>query len=109
MRFPYTTLFRSESLEIEVEGRASSGIASSESAASSEQVINRQPVSAGKQFRYIKLRTHLHNIDSSGFFKSGLFWTLLVFPVVLLSVVIVVGDRKSTRLNSSHVAISYAV
>lgn len=92
----YKTI-RSESLEIEVEGRASSGIASSESAASSEQVINRQPVSAGKQFRYIKLRTHLHNIDSSGFFKSGLFWTLLVFPVVLLPVVIVVGKKYQEK------------
>src|SRR5690625_2971815 len=26
-----------------------------------------------------------------------------------LTIVVVVGDRKSTRLNSSHVAISYAV
>src|SRR5690606_41985020 len=49
--------------------------------------------------KLLKLFTrNLHHID------------LLVFaaPVALLGLFLVVRDRKSTRLNSSHVKISYA-
>src|SRR5690554_3869834 len=38
----------------------------------------------------------------------GRIWTYLVSPMYVL-VLILTSDRKSTRLNSSHVRISYAV
>src|SRR5699024_11656915 len=49
--------------------------------------------------------------------KGGLqyFWMYYKIPVLIIVLVIVCGismsmaDRKSTRLNSSHVSISYAV
>src|SRR5690625_5839116 len=31
------------------------------------------------------------------------------YPIAKIAALLAVGDRKSTRLNSSHVAISYAV
>src|SRR5690606_39826131 len=40
--------------------------------------------------------------------QSGLGWTLAV-NAGIAGVGIVIADRKSTRLNSSHVKISYAV
>src|SRR5207253_5284446 len=41
-----------------------------------------------------------------GFFGAGWIWVSLVLFIVIGGVM--TPDRKSTRLNSSHVAISYA-
>src|SRR5207253_10710328 len=40
---------------------------------------------------------------------SQRYWRLVVVAMLLLLHIAVFRDRKSTRLNSSHVAISYAV
>src|SRR5690625_6001099 len=41
---------------------------------------------------------------------AGLYWHFVdIVWIVIFTVVYLVEDRKSTRLNSSHVAISYAV
>ncbi|HLS31633.1 MAG TPA: BatD family protein [Flavobacteriaceae bacterium] len=84
-----------DSLEIKVKGGApSSAIASGEETTSQQdQGFVRKPVTAGKQFRYIKLRTHLHAINQAPFFKSTLFWSLLTLPVILLPVFILVGGK----------------
>src|SRR5205807_10163920 len=37
------------------------------------------------------------------------FQRILVVSQIAVSLVLLVGDRKSTRLNSSHLVISYAV
>src|SRR5690625_6794444 len=51
-------------------------------------------------------RTHHHRENQNGQVRCAL--VLLPIGVVLLALALA-GDRKSTRLNSSHVAISYAV
>src|SRR5690625_5619191 len=65
----------------------------------------------------ISLRVLLASIGlalvvSTGFIFDGAAqfpgpWTL--WPLGGAALIIIAGDRKSTRLNSSHVAISYAV
>ncbi len=37
-------------------------------------------------FRYIKLETKFESIDKKSFWRSQLFWTLVVFPVFILSI-----------------------
>src|SRR5690625_6181899 len=62
----------------------------------------------------IQTGSHLSNVDNCRLAAgagAGVF-VLVVFGgagIVLLSLLVSSGDRKSTRLNSSHVAISYAV
>lgn len=84
-----------DSLAIQVEGGVpASTIAGAEDAASqNRQGVFKQPVTAGKQFLYIKLKTQLHSINRTPFFKSPLFWSLLTLPVLLLPVFIMVGGR----------------
>src|SRR5699024_11511582 len=44
--------------------------------------------------------------------KKGLTWASVGFGVVIVGILLLIlpnKDRKSTRLNSSHVSISYAV
>src|SRR5207253_9030606 len=84
--FPYTTLFRSEAWEVEA------------NLAQIERDILRESQLVGgvRQDRVvdhlrIAIALRLHGRGAKT--KFGMF----------------VGDRKSTRLNSSHVAISYAV
>src|SRR5438034_7018214 len=58
-------------------------------------------------FRSLALNGPLHNLSDSYLFSAHMVQHLvltLVFPPLLLY-----GDRKSTRLNSSHTVISYAV
>src|SRR5690625_6905588 len=55
------------------------------------------------------LRDHLNH---RGSFKAGGEWTVsiaVIAPLVLGVTLVLTTDRKSTRLRSSHVAISYAV
>src|SRR5690625_6951984 len=40
---------------------------------------------------------------------SGIYWLAVLIPSIAVAVRRMHEDRKSTRLNSSHVAISYAV
>ena len=37
-------------------------------------------------FRYIKLETKFESIDKKSFWRSQLFWTLVIFPVFILSI-----------------------
>lgn len=84
-----------DSLEIQVEGGApgSSIATADDTTAQNNQVSYRKPVTAGKQFHYIKLKTNLHSINRTPFFKSTLFWSLLTLPIILLPVFIAVGDK----------------
>src|SRR5690606_40130205 len=83
--FPYTTLFRSSQPRPEPEARhpAPSGV---------EQEVQHVAV--------LDLVGLALDAELAGFLGAGL---------ALAGDVILVGDRKSTRLNSSHVKISYAV
>src|SRR5699024_5450931 len=63
-------------------------------------------VDLGRPFRILNLIIHPQ-------FKSPLIWDVIVIPLYLVINIIylylMTRDRKSTRLNSSHVSISYAV
>src|SRR3712207_8584465 len=61
---------------------------------------------AGDLIAMIALALQVHEVSGSGLAVSAFFATLML-PSVLLAPV--AGDRKSTRLNSSHANISYAV
>src|SRR3712207_6890027 len=81
--FPYTTLFRSGDLRLLVQQRRAGVV---------EGLLVRQAVVVG-----IGLQQRLHRP------------VVGLAPVDVLARVQPLGDRKSTRLNSSHANISYAV
>src|SRR5690625_6053246 len=87
-RFPYTTLFRSLLRESWCEGGINFGYYKWD--------IDKYKM---KQLISIEYRTtHLDNLDEKSFHSLINEYGRVYF-----------SDRKSTRLNSSHVAISYAV
>src|SRR3712207_6860049 len=51
----------------------------------------------------------LYIISQMYFLQGALIPTLILSAVIILAEVVVYADRKSTRLNSSHANISYAV
>ena len=61
---------------------------------------NKQPVNlSGDQFRYIKLNVDLKPINSPAFFRSWLFWALLLGPLLIIPLVIVFGKKREARAN----------
>ena len=71
----------------------------SASASQSGENNQRQPVLLSEQnFKYIKLQTNLKPIAREPFFKSGLFWTLLGGPVLLIPMFIIAGNKRKKRL-----------
>ena len=57
--------------------------------------VSKQPVTvAGDQFRYIKLKTSLHPVDSGSFLCSVTFWSLMALPFVLLLGIILLGKKR---------------
>tara|TARA_R110000850_G_scaffold271031_2_gene404708 strand:- start:100468 stop:102231 length:1764 start_codon:yes stop_codon:yes gene_type:complete len=60
----------------------------------------KQPVVLSQeQFKYIKLRPQLTELNKEHFFKSPLFWSLLGSPVLLIPLFIVAGRRKKALEN----------
>ncbi len=71
----------------------------SANASQNGQTIQRQPVILSeKNFKYIKLRTALKPIEQEPFFNSGLFWTLLGGPILLIPLFILAGKKQKRRL-----------
>src|SRR5205807_8704244 len=85
--FPYTTLFRSELL---MSGRPSD--------TPQELEIQKQISRLNLDLAKAKSMGKIHEIRDQIFLAEQARW---LTPVL--------GDRKSTRLNSSHLVISYAV
>src|SRR5438132_5844382 len=81
--FPYTTLFRSKPT----------------------QKCRRQPPELGRDGS----RRGVHLAGSESFREKRLGGQLLFFEVRIEKQQLAAKDRKSTRLNSSHTVISYAV
>lgn len=55
----------------------------------------KQPVILSEdQFKYIKLRTSLSAIEQPRFFKSKLYWSLIVTPLLLIPVLIVAVKKR---------------
>src|SRR5207249_11716735 len=91
-RFPYTTLFRSAGVpsvdQAAVWREVSRKLRTTDSSSSSDAL---QDVFRNYER---KLEESVENLPA---------------PIECNGAVFVIGDRKSTRLNSSHVSISYAV
>src|SRR5437773_4948713 len=86
--FPYTTLFRS----VAIGGQARGGLRIHDAFAKRREIFFGN-VGAGAVEQAIPFGAHGLHVDA----------------VIGESAVEIAGDRKSTRLNSSHITISYAV
>jgi hypothetical protein len=72
------------------------------SASTSETTTNgKNPVTVfnEEQFKYIKLNTALKPIAKPEFFKSGLFWSLVGGPFLLIPLFIFIGRKRKKRLR----------
>ncbi|WP_405294824.1 BatD family protein [Algibacter sp. Ld11] len=49
------------------------------------------------QFAFIKTKTNFSSIKPSYFFKTNLFWSLLLLPFLLIPIAIVIRNKKATR------------
>src|SRR5690606_2437319 len=53
----------------------------------------------GDQFRYIKLKTNLHSIDSGSFLGSVTFWSLMTLPFAILLGALLLGRKREEMLK----------
>lgn len=59
---------------------------------------NKQPVVLSKdQFAYIKTKSDFVSVNTSNFFKTTTFWSLLLLPFLAIPIAIVVRNKKATR------------
>lgn len=65
--------------------------------------VKKQPVkTTGKNFRYIQTSTSFTSDKKSDFFTSGLFYGLLLLPLIAIPIIIFI-DKKKTKRNSDIV------
>ncbi|MGC6429783.1 MAG: BatD family protein [Jejuia sp.] len=57
----------------------------------------KQPVLSSNQFAFIKTKTNFVSTKEEYFFKSKLFWSLLLGPFIAIPLAIVVRRKKATR------------
>ncbi len=60
-------------------------------------IIKQNVVTTGKNFRYIQTSTSLAPIVKSDFYKSTLFYILLILPFILVPVIILINKKKEER------------
>src|SRR5690554_2596432 len=93
---PKTEKYRtitSKDFTIEVEG---GGLAASNTGASTQE---KKQVLSKDNFKYIKLDANLTPVSAAPFFKSGLFWTLLGGPFLLIPLFIIAGKKRRARMS----------
>jgi hypothetical protein len=56
-------------------------------------------LSADRNFRYIATRTHFVTVDKTDFFKSTLFYILLLLPMLAIPIGIYIGRKNEERNN----------
>ena len=62
--------------------------------------IRKQNVtSTGNNFRYIQTKTNLEVVDTSDFFKSNLFYILLLLPLIAIPIGIIIAKNNQKRNN----------
>lgn len=60
---------------------------------------NKQVVTSNKSFRYIQTNTSLVSQEKEDFFKSNLFYLLLLLPFLVIPLAIVIGKKQKERVN----------
>ena len=68
--------------------------ASSDAVAENNTGVNKMKVTAGEQFRYIKLKTSLEKIHQKDFLGSTLFYVLLFLPLGIIPIIILLKKKK---------------
>lgn len=58
---------------------------------------NQNIILPDNKFNYIKLKTHLKPINKTTFFGSKLFWVMLVFPLLMIPVIIILGNKRREK------------
>ncbi|PQJ68848.1 BatD family protein [Polaribacter butkevichii] len=62
--------------------------------------VQKQTVtSTGKNFRYIQTKSNLELVDTSDFFKSNLFYILLLLPLITIPIGIFIAKKNEERSN----------
>ncbi|MFC2110272.1 BatD family protein [Bacteroidota bacterium] len=61
--------------------------------------IKQEVVAAENNFRYIQTKTSLQTPDEKDFFKSNLFYLLLLLPIVVIPMGILIGKKQKQRAN----------
>jgi len=65
---------------------------------SNEDSVAKQAIKAtGKDFRYIQTKTNLKPAKTSTFFNSGLFYTLLILPLLAIPFGIIIKKKKEEK------------
>ena len=95
---PKKETYRSISSEEIVLNVVNGPVTSTSSSETAEASKNTVTVLNEDQFKYIKLNAGLKSMEDSVFFKSGLFWTLLGGPFLLIPLFIAVGRKRRKRM-----------
>lgn len=73
----------------------------SNNASSTESIVNsnnkQAVVLSSDQFSFIKTKTNFYSIKQHHFFKSNLFWSLLLLPFLVIPLAIFIRKKKATR------------
>jgi len=69
------------------------------STTNSEEAEKQAPVAQNQQFRFIKSDANLKPIEKKVFFKTTLFWCLLLIPFIAIPVIVLI-TKKSASLAS---------
>ncbi len=86
----------SQEIIIDVLNGPTSGSNSNETTAVSN--TGKQPVVLNNdQFAFIKTTSNFTSINSTHFFKTNLFWSLLLLPFLAIPLAIVIRNKKATR------------
>lgn len=70
------------------------GPSASDNAVEANSGVSKMKVSAGEQFKYIKLKTSLSSTNRNDFLGSPLFYSLMVLPFSLIPLIILVKKKK---------------
>ncbi len=62
--------------------------------ASSDNAVEKRPISGTEQFKFINLKTNLVSSNASDFFGSGLFYTLISLPFLCIPLLILIRKKK---------------
>ena len=95
---PKSETYRSISSEEIILNVVNGPVTSTSSSETAEASKNTVTVLNEDQFKYIKLNAGLKSMEDSVFFKSGLFWTLLGGPFLLIPLFIAVGRKRRKRM-----------
>jgi len=68
--------------------------ASSDAVAENNVGTNKMKVTAGEQFRYIKLKTSLEKMHQKDFLGSTLFYVLLFLPLGIIPIIVLLKKKK---------------